>query len=103
MSIWCSWQTPGESDDGVLNGDVMEYLASHIYPDGDWTPMYVDLAHIAPWCVPGNRDYNEDEHGVGPWVRLSIKGAAVVLNEPAVRLIHEQLTEWLDRPKVYPA
>lgn len=128
MSIWCSQQTIGhdEFEDGP--GVVLTYALgfSNHYPDTSGEcelPASIDLATIPRWCVPGHYDdYEEDE--VGPWLRLSVHAprafdwygpaedrkrnagpidADVVLDEEAARALRDQLTEWLDAPKVRPA
>ena len=95
------------------------------YPDLSGTherPAAVALAHIPEWCVPGHSE-SDDEDINGPWLRLEVaapetlnfwekdddgnpkvesEGATVVMDEAAVRALRDDLSEWLDRPKVHP-
>lgn len=104
---------------------------SNHYPDltgSHERPAVVALADIAPWCVPGH-DAGEcpcgehhDHPDTGPWLRLEVAApetlsfwrrdgrkpevlseeATVVLDEAAARALRDDLTAWLDRPKVRP-
>jgi hypothetical protein len=143
MSIWCSWEHIGTDPrdwreaDGTpvpktaARGDVLSYAQgwSNHYPDHTGEaerPAVLALAHIAPWCVPGNREEEVDHDAVGPWLRLEVaapetlnfwakddhgnpspaieeEGATVVLDEEAVRSLRDDLTRWLDSPKARPA
>jgi hypothetical protein len=140
MSIWCSWEHIGtdprnwcdENDNPIPKvaerGHVLSRASgwSNHYPDHSGEaerPAVVALAHIAPWCVPGNNEPDVDYDAVGPWLRLEVaapeslnfwrkdkdgrpmveeEGAAVVLDEEAVRSLRDDLTEWLERPKAQP-
>ncbi len=121
MSIWCTWPTVGNpSDRKRPNGTVRSYAQgwSNHYPDKKVEqPSTVEVASIPRWCVTG-RDASWDEadaHSVGPWLRVSLYtwqhdaavvvgplDASVVMTEDAVEMLRDQLTEWLDRPKVHP-
>jgi len=132
MSIWCSEGVVGFDPlnmdgtafpDQAVGGQVRSYATgfSNHYPtiDGEWEqPASVDLATIAPWCVPGAPE-SVDHPDTGPWLRLEVlshvhdwvsgglptgkaEGAMVVLDEGAVLSLRDQLTEWLERPKVHP-
>jgi hypothetical protein len=130
VSIWCSqeeigydWWRPRGRPRG---GQVRSYANgwSNHYPTTNGRVerrATVDLAAMSPWCVPGHRDSNgmlDGAFACGPWLRLGITtkehdhkaphkvlgevDASVVMDEGAVRALRDQLTEWLDRPKVYP-
>lgn len=128
MSIWCSWPTIGfdgwDDEPQPRGGQVRSYATgwSNHYPttdDGVEQPASVDLAHIAPWCVPG---WSDDELSldleVGPWLRLSLDScetttkepvevvsdvhASVVMDEAAVVALRDALTEWIETEKVQP-
>ncbi|MGC4151514.1 MAG: hypothetical protein QM628_00350 [Propionicimonas sp.] len=103
-------------------GEVRSYADgwSNHYPDGTAErPASVDLASIPSWCVPGHSDELTDDYG--RWLRLGIDSplavtywrktedgqpqpdphwVAVVMDAEAVRALRDQLTEWLDAPKV---
>lgn len=109
-------------------GEVRSYAVgwSNHYPTTDDTVerrASVDIASLAWFCVPGRSEDDADaippdQHAVGPWLRLwvgtsehnqskpsEVLGelhAAVVMDEAAVRALHEQLGEWLGVPKVHP-
>lgn len=145
MSIWCSyvpigWDDEGEAvggkviDDGGVRdprphwvgGEVRSYAEgwSNHYPnadDGVELPASLDLAHIAPFCVPGNEGVDEEDGSVGGWLRLSIASpsavtlwktpdkpqpdpryASVILDEAAARALAKDLRRWLKRPKRHP-
>jgi hypothetical protein len=140
VSIWCSWEHIGTDprrwtdEKGRPNpkvaerGHVLSYAVgwSNHYPDHTGEaerPAVLALAHIAPWCVPGNREEEVDHDAVGPWLRLEVaapetldfwtkgddgrpsvveEGATVVLSEEAVRSLRDDLTRWLDAPKARP-
>lgn len=109
-------------------GEVRAYAEgwSNHYPTADVeAPAAVDIAHIPTWCVPGHGD----DEGVtdvpfGPWLRLNVYSpdaltwwvkdeagnptpapvnGAVVLDEDAVRALRDDLTGWLNQPKVRPS
>jgi len=111
MSIWCSQPAIGFDDwfkraRKPHGGHVRSYATgwSNHYPTTNGKVerrASIDLATIAPWCVPGN-EHNWDDRATGPWLRLSVN-SDVVMDEGAVRELVSQLTEWLDRPKVHPA
>lgn len=127
MSIWASLQGVGEfynEDDPQRPPGVVASFAtgwSNHYPDPDNGPekvASVGLALVPSWCVPGHRDTELYDH-VGPWLRLGVcshehdfheggkptgneEQADVVMDEDAVRSLVEQLTSWLDLPKVRP-
>jgi hypothetical protein len=130
MSIWCSHEPIGFDDfpprrwKRPRGGQVRSYATgwSNHYPTTDDTVeqrAMIDLASIAPWCVPGHEQHDGRDLATGPWIRLSVHSrrhahfdpataigpehADVVMDEPAVRELVRQLTEWLDRPKVKPA
>lgn len=128
MSIWCSHPLIGtdpywERDHDDPPGDVRSYAEgwSNHYPDNDVEqPAAIDTAHIAPWCVPGWWDREDELDGkVGPWLRLAVMtwkhdrktcvatdesiDASVVLDEDAVRSLVADLTDWLGTPKVHPS
>ena len=94
MSIWCSDTTTG-FDDGAepgtpqpVGGQVLSFADgfSNHHPTTARTkegPAAVELASIAPWCVPGHdTDANaggcrtchayHDYPECGPWVRLDL-------------------------------
>lgn len=142
MSIWCSHETIGfeqvgyslEDDDGApikptMNGNVRSYASgwSNHYPTTDGgveQPAAVDLASIAPWCVPGNQEDNVPLMAAGPWLRMCVTSwghcvmttpavpaghpngemetASVVMDESAVVALRDQLNAWLAKAKVYP-
>lgn len=126
MSIWCSWEDVGHGDHfdsgpSPRGGDVRSYASgwSNHYPTADGTveqPASVGLAHIAPWCVPGREDADEDAGTVGPWVRLDVvtydheRGIptggpwahSVVMDEAAARTLAADLLRWADMPKITP-
>lgn len=129
MSIWCSHDLIGGRHDQVSTGQVRSYATgwSNHYPTADGTveqPAAVEVAHMAPWCVPGNEDVDDewDERGrrmVGDWLRLRVESvahdvagggkpsreqqvAAVVMDETAVRALHHELGQWLTARKTHP-
>lgn len=128
MSIWCSHDTIGFDDSEPPSGQVRSYATgwSNHYPTttGDVEQeASVEIAHIAPWCVPGHRDIGDEWDGTGfvygDWLRLDIYSqqhdfhsggkptgaplsASVVMDETAVRELRDQLTSWLDAKKVRP-
>lgn len=102
-------------------GEVRSYANgwSNHYPTSDDTVeqrAHIDLATIPVWCVPGHDDESDYER-VGEWLRLSVSTVEhnwsdpsnikkttpvqvdVVMDEAATRLLVEQLSEWLARPK----
>ncbi len=110
MSIYSSWEPVG-GDYDQPDGHVQTYRASHIYPTTD-NPARIGLASIPRWCIPG-RDFEEDEPGIAPWLRLSVadnlahnavfgNDVDVLLDETAVRQLRDQLTDWLEEPKLHP-
>lgn len=121
MSIWCSWPTVGHDDESD-GGNVRSYATgwSNHFPTDDFErESSMDLATIAPWCVPGHHDSDGEQGEVGPWLRLGMVtwrhdfhnpkrrptkqlDAAVVMDEAAVRLLRDQLTTWLELPKLHP-
>lgn len=146
MSIWCSritvgWEDEGESvggkvidDNGIrdpqphwVGGEIRSYAEgwSNHYPnpaDHVEMPAGISLAHIAPFCVPGNDEADEGD-GVGPWLRLGIESplavtlwgrakkgdtvpdpqhAAVILDDAAARALVRELRRWIKSPKVNP-
>lgn len=132
MSIWCSrphiGYDPYPDEPQPAGGQVRSYATgwSNHYPTTDGTveqPASIDTAHIAPWCVPGHERRSEsatlDDESVGPWLRLAVDtavhnprnpstvtghtSAEVVLDEAAVRALVDDLTDWLNTPKVHPA
>ena len=129
MSIWCSQEAIGFDDawrraQKPHGGQVRSYASgwSNHYPTTDGKVerrACIDLATIAPWCVPGHDDIEGFEGmACGPWLRLCLnssdhdyhnprsilgpENASVVMDEAAVREMVAQLTEWLNRPKVHP-
>lgn len=121
MSIWASWESIGTwLTDKRQRGDVRSYALgwSNHYPNRRVErPASVGIAHIPSWCVPGHDDEGDD--AVGPWLRLGLTSwlhdwhnprarpterasLDVVLDEEAVRSLRDDLTDWLDRPKVHP-
>jgi len=104
MSIYASHEEIGEDESG-LDGTVLAYQRSHVFPHIDHPPAAIGLAHIPSWCVPGADDEDDDFETVARYLRLDVRPsgemveATVVLTEPAVRMLHEQLTGWLARPK----
>jgi hypothetical protein len=106
-------------------GNVLSYAEgfSNHYPNLAGTherPAVIALAHMPEWCVPGHDD-TDDYDITGPWLRVEVaapetlsfwgagdepevksEGATVLLDEEAVRSLRDDLTRWLDRPKVYP-
>lgn len=146
MSIWCSWpavgQEPFDPAEPNRGGDVRTYAEgwSNHFPTTDGTaelPACIDLADIAPWCVPGHGQElidgawtcpgcgaDHDHPETGPWLRLGVTSMAsrhwwtqdgkpgphdgpgldtfVVMDEGAARQLRDDLTEWLERPKVQP-
>jgi len=101
VSIWAS-------HDDIKNG-VRTYAMgfSNHYPDTKVEkPAEIDLAHIPSYCVPGHRD-ETDWRSVGEWLRIGMSRrgewiGCVVLNEKAVKRLRDELSEWLDRPKLSP-
>ena len=108
-------------------GDVRAYAdgwSNHYPTDGfDDPTALVAIAHIPAWCVPGRRETHMSEYDeVAPWVRLDVHAdgaltwwtdggekpepapahASVVLDEEAARSLRDDLTQWLDTPKVQP-
>ena len=101
-------------------------------PGGEWElPAGVSLAAIAPWCVPGHgyTQSGDCENGcssheknpeVGPFVRLDVHAESsrskwpsepdpspawchsVIMDEDQARELRDQLSTWLERPKVHP-
>lgn len=132
MSIWCSHEGIGFDDSfrrarKPAGGQVRSYATgwSNHYPTTSGKVerrASLDLASIAPWCVPGHEELaeigNGDDYACGPWLRLSIDSsehdyknpanvlgpahADVVMDEAAVRELVRQLNVWLTRPKVHP-
>ena len=102
MSIYASRVTAGEhwdSDDDP--GVVLEYQASHIYPDvNTHKPSHVDTAHIPGFCVPEHRDIQNDDYPPSRWLRLSIGSRGVVLDSQAARVLGADLLEWAELRKV---
>lgn len=120
MSIWCSWPSIGHNDDGdPKRGEVLSYAEgwSNHFPTLDGSaelPASVDLAHVAPWCVPGHDECgscDQAEH-VGPWLRLTVFAeqalsfwtdpptastvhASVSMDRAAVEALVSDLTAWL--------
>lgn len=78
MSIWCSWPGVGHNDHEPQRGEVRSYAegwSNHFPTVGDAAelPATVDVAHIAPWCVPGHDECGDcDGTHVGPWLRLTL-------------------------------
>lgn len=107
MSIWCSWTVIGHDGFDEPRGDVRAYLQgkSNHFPDGKDPKAAVDVAHVAPHCVPGHFDDFTDWPQVGPWLRLSLyrdEQHSVVMDETAVRALRDDLNLWLECPKVHP-
>lgn len=137
MSIWCSWPQVGydvHAEEPLRGGEVLTFAQgfSNHFPDSERThelPAAIDLAHIAPWCVPGHDEPcptcggGHDHPEVGPWVRLSVRADAglsfwakdedgnpiqerveadVVLDEAAALRLFHDLGDWLQMPKVHP-
>ena len=147
MSIWCSWPAIGHDphdEEPLRGGEVRTYATgwSNHFPTADGEaelPASIDLADIAPWCVPGHEQdaanyrctgcgAEHDHPECGPWLRLGLYAeqsrtwhgsldshgvfapivstatmhATVVLDEDAARALRDDLTAWLDRPKVRP-
>jgi len=110
VSIWCSSPAIGQAaNDAPRPGVVLTYADgfSNHYPDmtgsHEW-PASVEIAEIAPWCVPGHEECDECDEHAGPWLRLSMwalgLNAAVVLDEAAARELAGDLLAWADRKKV---
>lgn len=120
MSIWCSWPGIGRSTPEATRGrgDVLSYAEgfSNHFPRTDGAvelPAAVDVADIAPWCVPGHDECGSCDGGhVGPWLRLSISAEvsrsywekpparrsfheSVVMDRDAVEALAADLTRWL--------
>ena len=126
MSIWCSYPEIGfdlfrKRPRKLGKGQVRGYASgwSNHYPNLQVEkPAAIDLACIAPHCVPGHEDHDGMDRDVGPWLRLGLTAArhnfhnpreiigedeaTVVMDEAAVRELVEALTYWLDKPKVRP-
>lgn len=146
MSIWCSYPTIGWDDEGAdvggmvidadgvrdpephwSGGEVRSYAVgwSNHYPDGTAEyPASIDLADIAPWCVPGWWDRSDElDREVGPWLRMGVHSphavtywskdaegnptpnpevATVVLDVAAVQALYDQLGRWLAAEKITP-
>lgn len=141
MSIWWSGETIGwEPETGEITwtdgsnnkptrfparferGEVRTYAEgwSNHYPSADVErPASVNVAAIAPWCVPGHAEDccgGHDAPEVGPWLRLLIDAdqrsgpsaepgpmwAGVVMDAAAVEALRDDLNQWLAAPKVEP-
>jgi hypothetical protein len=122
VSIWCSLPVIG-FDEREPDGPVCQVRSyatgwSNHYPTTDGTverDAALDLAYLPAWCAGGPDD---DYESVGPWVRLGLRShihdysapadatgavqATVVMDENAVRALVSELTQWLERPKVFP-
>jgi len=126
MSIWASLPNIGHDEfEDESRGIVVSYVDgwSNHYPSPDEGPEHpssIDLATMPPWCVPGWSEHDGDDMSCGPWLRLCVHGwlhdwhnprdgevteesASVVMDEAAARELHQQLSDWLARPKVHPA
>lgn len=82
------------------------------------TPASVGTGWLSPWCVPGQDEDTVDEDALGPWLRLDVTMRpvsiwagveignqdvhSVCMNEAAVTALRDNLSEWLERPKVHP-
>lgn len=125
MSIWGTLEHIGNDGDGpTQRGTVLSYADgfSNHYPDltGEYErPAYVQVAIVPPYCVPSHEDWTEDDDTLGSWLRLDVqapeplnmrlgefaveaRAATVVLDEEAARSLRDELTWWLDQPKVRP-
>ena len=97
---------------------------SNAYPERSdviFNPAAICFTSICSWCVPGHQG-GADFETTGPWLRLEVDApespdywsgggekpstedlhVMVLLDEQAVRSMRDQLTRWLDSPKVYP-
>lgn len=113
-------------------GHILTYAEgwSNHYPDltGEAElPAMIALAEMPAWCVPGHERTAEDPTDAafghkGPWVRLDLHAeralnfwgdgvtrpsaervhTSIVLDEEAVRALRDDLSAWLDEPKVHP-
>lgn len=91
---------------------------SNHYPSTDGSAereASLNLAYIPAWCAGGDDD---DYRSVGQWLRLGLRShthnfmaptevvarseLVVVMDEGAVRALVDNLTAWLERPKVTP-
>lgn len=125
MSVWGAQTVCGIGDDGQQLGHVVSYIEgwSNHYPEASETPAQIGTGWIPPWCVPGHHDTDTDvDTHLGPWLRLDIghrtvsvwggdvnnptigpdETVSVCLDEEAVRLLRDNLTEWLERTKLHP-
>ena len=128
MSIWADLEDIGydlwRKRPRKVRGEVRAYAQgwSNHYPTNRVeAPACLTVAHVPSWCVPGHREEFDDY--AGQWLRLFLsapdartwwmkngeKGpqpeplnAAVVMDETAVRALVDDLTKWLDMPKVHP-
>lgn len=121
MSIWSTWVAAGHDDSGLHApiGDVRSYATgwSNHYPDTVVEqPSCVMVGVIPQWCVPGHQDDAMCD-AVGEWLLLTAVGwrhdfaspaappaeresVSVSMNADAVRALRDQLTAWLDGPRV---
>lgn len=114
MSIWQTWDVAG----GDGPGDVRSYAtgwSNHFPDDQVEQPSSVMLGTIPSWCVPGHEDEYSD--ALGEWLQLTVIGwkhdfhnpgtkpterevASVSMDQLAVKALRDELTRWLDTPKV---
>lgn len=103
MSIYASWAEIGEDESGI-DGTVLQYQRSHVFPHIDHPAAALGIASIPEWCVPGI-DSDELNDSVARFIRLDVREqgemvtSTVVLTEPAVVKLHAQLTDWLAHEK----
>jgi len=99
MSIYSTRVILGDDDFFVETGPgiVLQYSASHIYPDTETHEQTsLETAHIPHFCMPGGYDLDDEDHLLyAPWMRLSLDGVNVILDKEAVKLLKDDLEEWL--------
>lgn len=101
------WGTFVEVDEDSPVGAPRVYRGSHVIPEpGHEAGGFVDAASIAGWIRRGGDDAVEDDDGVWPWLRLTVRGEptwrndyrdTVVLDAEQVRWLRDQLSVWLAR------
>lgn len=112
MSIWGTFATIGEDDEGDTTGAIRDYREgqSNRYPNNTEASGSIYACHASWWCVPGwdahRDDGTVDDGAVGKWLRLSVhrsdRQASVYIDEAAVLDLYHRLGEWLMLPKVDP-
>lgn len=112
MSIWGTFATIGEDDEGDTDGSIRDYREgqSNRYPNNTEAHGRLYLGLAPWWCVPGwddTIDHDGLEDGsVGKWLQLSAfrsdAQASVYMHEAAVKELYHCLGEWLMLPKIDP-